>query len=83
MASSFSSEQRRRLRNLPRPAWASSISRRRSRGLEWTIESTRPWLIADTFPPEVGVGEEFDDVRQPAAGAVHPVAAVSVSIQRG
>ena len=39
--SSLSCARRRRLRCLPRPA-ASSISRRRSRGLEVTIASTRP-----------------------------------------
>ena len=44
--SSFSWARRRRLRCLPRPA-ASSTSRRRSRGLEWTISSTRPWLITE------------------------------------
>src|SRR6476646_8749430 len=38
---SFSCARRRRLRCLPRPA-ASSISSRRSRGLEVTIDSTRP-----------------------------------------
>ena len=31
---------------LPSPA-ASSTSNRRSRGLEWTISSTRPWLITE------------------------------------
>ena len=41
MRSSLSCARRRRLRCLPRPA-ASSISRRRSRGLEVTIASTRP-----------------------------------------
>ena len=40
--SSLSCARRRRLRCLPRPA-ASSISSRRSRGLEVTIASTRPW----------------------------------------
>ena len=45
-ARSFSSARRRRLRCLPRPA-ASSTSSRRSRGLEWTIVSTRPWLITE------------------------------------
>ena len=41
MRSSLSCARRRRLRCLPSPA-ASSIRRRRSRGLEWTIASTRP-----------------------------------------
>ncbi len=41
MRSSFSCARRRRLRCLPRPA-ASSMSRRRSRGLDVTIVSTRP-----------------------------------------
>ena len=45
-ALSFSSARRRRLRCLPSPA-ASSTSSRRSRGLEWTIDSTRPWLITE------------------------------------
>ena len=45
-ARSFSSARRRRLRCLPRPA-ASSTRSRRSRGLEWTIDSTRPWLITE------------------------------------
>ena len=40
--SSLSCARRRRLRCLPSPA-ASSISSRRSRGLEVTIASTRPW----------------------------------------
>ena len=40
--SSLSCARRRRLRCLPRPA-ASSISIRRSRGLDVTIASTRPW----------------------------------------
>ena len=40
--SSLSCARRRRLRCLPRPA-ASSMSSRRSRGLEVTIASTRPW----------------------------------------
>ena len=44
--SSFSCARRRRLRCLPSPA-ASSTSRRRSRGFEWTISSTRPWLITE------------------------------------
>ena len=42
MRSSLSWARRRRLRCLPSPA-ASSISIRRSRGLESTIASTRPW----------------------------------------
>ena len=42
MRSSLSCARRRRLRCLPSPA-ASSISIRRSRGLEVTIASTRPW----------------------------------------
>ncbi len=45
-AFSFSSARRRRLRCLPRPA-ASSTSSRRSRGFEWTMDSTRPWLITE------------------------------------
>ena len=44
--SSFSCARRRRLRCLPSPA-ASSTSSRRSRGFEWTISSTRPWLITE------------------------------------
>ena len=44
--SSFSWARRRRLRCLPRPA-ASSISSRRSRGLEVTIASTRPCEITE------------------------------------
>ena len=42
MRASLSCARRRRLRCLPSPA-ASSISSRRSRGLEVTIASTRPW----------------------------------------
>jgi chromosome segregation protein len=44
--SSFSCARRRRLRCLPSPA-ASSISNRRSRGFEWMIASTLPWLITE------------------------------------
>ena len=44
--SSFSCARRRRLRCLPRPA-ASSISNRRSRGLDVTISSTRPWEMTE------------------------------------
>ena len=43
---SFSWARRRRLRCLPSPA-ASSISSRRSRGLEVTIDSTRPWEMTE------------------------------------
>ncbi len=44
--SSLSWARRRRLRCLPRPA-ASSTRSRRWRGFEWTISSTRPWLITE------------------------------------
>ncbi len=44
--SSLSWARRRRLRCLPSPA-ASSISSRRSRGLEVTIASTRPWEMTE------------------------------------
>ncbi len=52
--SSLSCARRRRLRCLPRPA-ASSMSRRRSRGLEVTIASTRPWETTecDSLPRPV------------------------------
>jgi hypothetical protein len=50
----LSCARRRRLRCLPRPA-ASSMSRRRSRGLEVTIASTRPWETTecDSLPRPV------------------------------
>ena len=52
--SSLSCARRRRLRCLPRPA-ASSISSRRSLGLEVTIASTRPWETTecDSLPRPV------------------------------
>ncbi len=48
--SSLRCARRRRLRCLPSPA-ASSTSRRRSRGLEWTTSSTLPWLITECISP--------------------------------
>ena len=46
MRASFSCARRRRLRCLPSPA-ASSISIRRSRGFEVTIDSTLPWEMTE------------------------------------
>ena len=84
MRSSLSWARRRRLRCLPSPA-ASSISRRRSRGLRLARSaSTLPWrddrvhLLA-----EAGVGQHLDHVDQPAARAVEAVLALAVAVERG
>ncbi len=78
--SSFSWARRRRLRCLPRPA-ASSINRRRSRGLELTI-GLDPALADHRvhLAPEVGVGERLEHVGEPAAGAVEAVLALAVAV---
>jgi len=58
---------------LPRPA-ASSISSRRSRGLEVTIASTRPWEMTECgLLAEARVREQLEHVDEPAVRAVEPV----------
>ena len=79
--SSLSCARRRRLRCLPSPA-ASSISSRRSRGLEVTIASTRPWEMTEcvSLPRPVSESTSITS-REPAAGAVEAVGALAVAVQ--
>ncbi len=78
---SLSWARRRRLRCLPRPA-ASSISSRRSRGLEVTIDSTRPWETTECISlPEPGVGEDLHHVDEPALRAVDAVLALPRAVE--
>ena len=66
--SSFSCARRRRLRCLPSPA-ASSISSRRSRGLEVTIASTRPCEMTEcvSLPRPVSESTSITSVRRQRA----------------
>ncbi len=80
--SSFSCARRRRLRCLPSPA-ASSISSRRSRGLEVTSDSTRPWEMTEciSLPSPVSESTSITSTSRqrapakpvlPLAGAIEP-----------
>ena len=67
---SLSCARRRRLRCLPSPA-ASSISSRRSRGLEVTSDSTRPWEITEciSLPSPVSDSSSITSTKRQRAPA--------------
>ena len=68
MRSSLSCARRRRLRCLPSPA-ASSISSRRSRGLDVTISATRPWETTEciSLPSPVSLSSSSTSVSRQRA----------------
>ena len=81
MRSSLSCARRRRLRCLPSPA-ASSISRRRSRGLEVTIASTRPCETTECISlPRPVSRQHLEHVDEAAARAVEPVLALAAAVE--
>ena len=79
--SSLSCARRRRLRCLPSPA-ASSISSRRSRGLDVTIAVTRPCETTECISlPRPVSRHHLEHVGQPALGAVDAVLALARAVE--